>query len=638
MPHFSAFWKWQRASAPSHFAMGCWDGTLADAGPEHGPSPCWRLPSLQFLTLLPIPDMGGRVPVLQLWPTVMTERRARPAFQLLQGPSSMMDATPHFSKSNVLVIDDLASMRSQIVSNLTSLGFKDVASVSTCQKALTQLEQIKFDLILCDYHLGEVTSGQQFLEHLRTKALIPATTLFVMVTARRAYEEVMRAAEFSPDDYLVKPFTGAQLNTRLVKLFEKRNRFRDVHKASAKGDWAAAIALCDGILMASDRFAMEANKLKGQALLKARRPADAERLYRSVIAMRPLGWAEVGLARALSAQDALAAAESVLDGILTGSQKYSASDRMGAYDEMVNVMEATDRNKDALVVMQSAMSLSSGSLARARKLTNLAVGEGDLALAEKTVRKLVADNKNSHVKEASDYLMVADVLTLSGFADDALNTIHGVRKSFDNPRDLQTLAVAEAGAYVAKGDTATASQLLQSVSVENAADLSPTTAAALGKTLYRMGDDEAADKVMRHLIQNNPDDKEVVRAVHAAMTAVGKKDQAKALVDSSLVEASEINNEGVRLAYANKLDEAVALLTKAAELLPGNTQFVSNAALVIALALTKTDQIDRNQYQACLKYRQIVATREPNHPKLAQINGLLKLLEGVHHDAASRSA
>jgi DNA-binding response OmpR family regulator len=549
-----------------------------------------------------------------------------------------MDAIPHFSNSNVLVIDDLASMRSQIVSNLTLLGFKNVASVNSCQRALSQLEHIKFDLILCDYHLGEVTSGQQFLEHLRSKHLIPANTLFVMVTARRAYEDVMRAAEFAPDDYLVKPFTGAQLSTRLAKLFEKRDRFTAVHGAMARSNWTAAIAMCDDILGASDRFAMEANKLKGQSLLQAQRATEAEMLYRAVIAIRPLGWAELGLARALTAQNALTAAESILAQILNSGTKYSASDRMGAYDELVTVLEATDRSGDALAIMQEAMNLSSGSLARTRKLVNLAVGAGDLTLAAKTVRKLVDDNKNSNVKEAGDYLLVADVLTQSGFAEDALNAIHGVKKTFDKAHDLQTLAVAEVGAYAAKGDTATANKLLQSLGLESAVDLPPATAATLGKTLYRMGNDAAADQVMKHLVQNNPDNKAIVRSVHTAMTAVGKQDRAKALVDSSLVEAAEINNEGVRLAYANQLDEAVALLTKAAELLPGNTQCVSNAALVIALALTKADQIDRNQYQACLKYRQIVFSREPKHPKLGQIDGLLKVLEGVHHDAASRSA
>lgn len=547
-----------------------------------------------------------------------------------------MDATAHYSGSNVLVIDDIASMRSQIVSNLSSLGFSNVTSVNSCQRALTQLEHVKFDLILCDYHLGEVTSGQQLLEHLRTKEIISPTTLFVMVTARRAYEEVIRAAEFSPDDYLVKPFTGAQLNTRLSKLFEKRDRFRTVNDAMSKGEWAKAISLCDAILMAADRFAMEANKLKGRALLKAQRAAEAELLYRSVIAIRPLGWAELGLARALSAQHALSASESVLSEILSRGAQYGASDRMGAYDELVDVMEATDRTKEALTLMQEAMNLSSGSLARARKLTALAVTEGDLALAEKTVRKLVADNKNSHVKIASDYLLAADVLGMAGRADEALATINGVRKSFDNLVDLQTLAVAEAGVHLAKGDNATATQLLQDIPLDTALPLA--TAASFGKALYRMGENDSAARVMRNLIQNNPENRDAAHAVHAAMAAAGQQEHSKALVDSSLAEAAEINNEGVRLAYANQLDDAVALLTRAAGMYPGNTQFVSNAALVMALALTKAKDIDRNQYQACLKYRNIVAKRAPSHPKLGQIDSLLKMVQEVQRDAASRSA
>ena len=550
----------------------------------------------------------------------------------------MLEFSPRFSTHKVLVIDDIASMRSQIVSNLTSMGFKDVWSVASCQKALAHIAHIQFDLILCDYHLGEVTSGQQFLEHLRMRDLIPTTTIFVMVTARRAYEEVMRAAEFAPDDYLVKPFTGAQLNARLTKLFEKRYRFTAVHAAIDKSDWELAIALCESIVQTNDRFSMEAIKLKGYALLRARRIQEAELLYRTVLNIRPLGWAKLGLARALRAQNALAAAESVLGELLGDSQHYSASERMNAYDELTEVLEAADRNKEALGIMQQAMALSSGSLARARKMTQLAVDEGDIELAEKTVRKLVADQKHSQLKQSNDYLLASEVLSTAGHPEDALTVVHDVRKAFDDTRDVQTLTVAEATACVAKGDDAVAQKLLQSVPVEGATELPAATAAALGKSLYRLGHNEAADKVMRQLVQNNPDSKEVIRSVHAAMAAVGRQDQAKQLVDSSLEEVAKINDDGVRLAYAGKLDEAVAMLSKAAELLPGNIQFVSNAALVMALALTKTETVDRNQYEACLKYRKIVATREPNHPKLAQIDGLLKILEVASHDVASRRA
>jgi len=120
------------------------------------------------------------------------------------------------------------------------------------------------------------------------------------------------------------------------------------------------------------------------------------------------------------------------------------------------------------------------------------------------------------------------------------------------------------------------------------------------------------------------------------MAAVGQQDNASALVSSSLAEVAEINNEGVRLAYAGNFSEAMGLLTRAADLLPNNMQFLSNAALVIALALTR-EQADPSRLSDCVKYRQLLAARNPQHAKLAQIDGLLVQYK-EERNAASRSA
>lgn len=547
-----------------------------------------------------------------------------------------MDAVTRFANSNILVIDDIASMRTQIVSNLSLLGFKNVWSVGSCDKAMAQLAKMRMDLILCDYHLGEVTSGQQFLEHLRSKHLIPPSTLFVMVTARRAYEDVMRAAECAPDDYLVKPFTSAQLNTRLSNLIEKRNRFKSVHSAMQTNDWPAVVRHCDAIIAARDRFAMDATKIKGQALLKSARAGDAETLYRSVLEQRSLGWAKLGLARALKSQTRLPEAEELLETLIAEGRSNSAGDRMQAYDELSDLLQSTERNPEALSLLQNAMKVSPGSLARTRKATTLAAAEGELDFAETAMRQLLADYKNSDLKDAGDYLLAADVLSSNGHADEALATLKEARKSFDDDIDVQVLDIAAATAHIANGDTQLGQQLLEAIPLEAVGALAPNAVAALGKSLYKLGDRTAAEKVMRHLVQNNPDDPEVMRTVHAAMAAAGQQEHISTLVSSSLNEVAEINNEGVRLAYAGNFAEAIDMLTRAADLLPGNVQFLSNAALVIALSLTR-GETDPEKIGDCIKYRQLLAARNAHHPKLVQIDTLLLQYKG-ERNAASRSA
>jgi DNA-binding response OmpR family regulator len=548
-----------------------------------------------------------------------------------------MDSRARFETYKVLVIDDLAAMRSQIVSSLNLLGFKHVWSVNNCQQALAHIASIRFEIILCDYHLGDVTSGQQFLEHIRSHDLIPTSTLFVMVTAKRSYEDVMRVAECAPDDYLVKPFTGAQLDARISRLVEKRHRLNSIHSALANKNWPKAIALADQVIAARDRLALEAMKLKGIALLGAQNYTVAENLYRGVLATRSLGWARLGLAKVLKGKNQATEAEIEFTTLIAEGTKNAAADRMGAYDELIDLLQDSDRSKEALAIAQDAMTVSPGTLSRTRVVTRLAMDEGNYDLATSTVRKLVEDHRYSQVKLSTDYLMAADVLSTTGNADEALITISNVRKSFDEPADVQTLAIAEATVQFAKGNPELAEKLIQTIAPESVTKLSPTAAAAFGKSLYRLGDHEGATKIMRHLIQNNPDNVEIKRTVQAALSSVGLQAEGKALVESSMNEIAEINNEGVRLAYAGKLDEAIQLLTRAADAYQGNMQFVSNAALVIALALTKHG-MDSTRLATCMRYREILNQKAPNHAKLNQIDNLLHELHGQDNDAASRRA
>jgi hypothetical protein len=68
---------------------------------------------------------------------------------------------------------------------------------------------------------------------------------------------------------------------------------------------------------------------------------------------------------------------------------------------------------------------------------------------------------------------------------------------------------------------------------------------------------------------------------------------------------------------------------------PGNMQFVSNAALVMALSLTKTG-MNEERLASCLRYRESLIAQQPNHRKIPQIDYLLQKLQDQINDVASR--
>lgn len=82
----------------------------------------------------------------------------------------------------------------------------------------------------------------------------------------------------------------------------------------------------------------------------------------------------------------------------------------------------------------------------------------------------------------------------------------------------------------------------------------------------------------------------------------------------------------MRKAEAGQLEEAIASLCEAADRLPNNLQIVSNAALVIALDLSRNGK-DAEKFSKCLRYREALIKKAPNHAKLPQIDGLLKQLK-----------
>ncbi len=528
-----------------------------------------------------------------------------------------MPIITRLSNIKILAIDDLAGMRTQLTATLVTLGFERLSVCSGIREAMERLSEIAYDVIICDYYLGDATSGQQFLEHLRAKALIPPSTIFIMITAESGYVPVIRAAECAPDDYLVKPFTAAQFEARVIKLIEKRERLFPVHAAIEAGDIGQAVAQCDAVIHAKDRFSNDALKLKGSLLFKAGEYAKAQDVYQSVLDMRSIGWAQLGLARSLKAQNDGAKAETILEALIAENKHM-----MGAYDTLAEILSDTDRDKQALSVLQRATSVSPGTVARLRSMGRVAIAAGDAEIAEKTVRQLISEHKYSPVKEAGDYLMAASVLSGAGHPDEALLMVSAARGTFATDADRQTLSVAEATAHIARGDKEAAACALDGIREASAGSLDRETVAALGKALYTVGDDARGRKYLQYLVHNNPDDPKVLREVQATLSAAGKPDEAKAMVEGFRQEVIDENNAGVRLAQAGQLDEAIGKLTDAAERLPGNLQIISNAALVLALAISKKHP-SKQRMQDCLKYRKLMLLRDPNHPKLVQIDTLL---------------
>ena len=201
-----------------------------------------------------------------------------------------------------LLIDDIPEMRSTVRAQLADAGLDQCDVARNVKEAMERLQARRYDIIICDYNLGQGADGQQFLELVRRKNVLPLTTTFLMITGEASYEHVSTAAEFAPDDYLLKPFTSATMRVRLERILDKKEALKPIYRHMGKrGDRQLALAACDQVLAAKTRYGLDVLRLKGDLLMTLHRIDEALALYDGVLRLRATPWAEVGKARALAA-------------------------------------------------------------------------------------------------------------------------------------------------------------------------------------------------------------------------------------------------------------------------------------------------------------------------------------------------
>ena len=119
---------------------------------------------------------------------------------------------------DVLIVDDFATMRRILKNILRQIGFTNIYEADNGKNALNILKKQKFDLILCDWNMPEM-SGLELLNEVRSDNELKDTP-FVMVTAEAQKNNIIEAVQAGVSNYVVKPFTAETINGKLKKVFD----------------------------------------------------------------------------------------------------------------------------------------------------------------------------------------------------------------------------------------------------------------------------------------------------------------------------------------------------------------------------------------------------------------------------------
>jgi len=332
-------------------------------------------------------------------------------------------ADERFSRLKVLLIDDMATMRTTLRQQLQQIDVNTVDQASSANEALRLLKKGRYDLILCDYYLGNNTDGQQFLELIKESGLLPASTIFFMVTAESSYNFVATAGESLPDDYLIKPFTATNLRARLERLFDRKSELAAVNARLAARDLAGVISECDKLIEQRSKVAVDALRAKGQALLDLGRYDDAKRIYAQVLQMRSaLPWAQLGVARALKGAGNLSEAKEQADLLIAENPQFVA-----AYDLLVSILEEQGNDAEALQAIKKSEEVVP-SVRRARMVGEACYRNGDLAAAESAFSKVVERTKFSLTSSDGDHCALAQVFVDRNEPAKALKVLNDAKK------------------------------------------------------------------------------------------------------------------------------------------------------------------------------------------------------------------
>ena len=126
-----------------------------------------------------------------------------------------MPADPNM---NILVVDDMSTMRRIVKNILKQLGFNNLEEAENGQEALTKLKADTYGFVVSDWNMP-VMMGIDMLRAIRADESLKKIPV-LMVTAEAQKENLMEAVQAGVSNYVVKPFTAETMQDKINKIFK----------------------------------------------------------------------------------------------------------------------------------------------------------------------------------------------------------------------------------------------------------------------------------------------------------------------------------------------------------------------------------------------------------------------------------
>lgn len=475
-----------------------------------------------------------------------------------------------YAHKRFLVVDELDTFRFSAKQMLKSMGLKLVDTAASAQKVISSLQDVDYDVILCNFDLGKGRNGQELLEELRFKGLLKYTALFFIITAEVSKDKVMGTLENEPDGYLVKPVMPVELNKRLSRALEQSEALQPINEKIDQQDFEAAIALCAEKIQEKDRYITRCLKTKAFLHRKLDQSDEARRAYEHALQLGDYDWAKFGLAELLIDDQRFDRAETLLNSMIENDTM-----RVEAYDLLAALFRKQNRFDKSLEMLEEAISISPNSVLRQKLLADLSMQISQPEKAVDAYRKVIKLGEQSIYGTVNNYLDFADCVSKvikddqssdqKKLAKEGFTILGKANKRFfgmDDEVKLKT-HMAEAKIFAGQGDMDKAQDCLNNVLAQcNQEDRAITmdTSMMLAKTLYEFNRGEDAEAYLNQVADRHTGNANATGQVYDLFDAQ--------ISLQARQKAADLNKSGIQYHSEGKLDMAIASFAKAIKLTP----------------------------------------------------------------------
>ncbi|MGR9012558.1 MAG: tetratricopeptide repeat protein [Gammaproteobacteria bacterium] len=487
----------------------------------------------------------------------------------------------NFESKNILVVEDQSIIRETIKHILFSLGARHIVEAGTGINGIVEMRRCQFDIVLCDYNLGDGKNGQQILEEAKHFKLLPFNAVFIMITIEQSRNMVLSALDCKPDDYLIKPFNRVQLSTRIERCIARKEYLVSIEREIDIGNVYQAIQNCEKLLEEGNKKTrLYVLKIRAELALIIGDVTAAKRIYQEVLQERDIPWAKLGLIIIVFWEGNY---EQAVESLKRFIEQYPMT--LEAYDWLARSYEALGDDQEAVAALNQAIDLSPQAILRQQRLGLLADKAENIEVAKKAYKAAVSLGRYSVYGSSSDFSGLANVYLKSNSTGDALKILNDMNKLFFNDPDSRIrAAILEIEIQKVKNNGVVSQKPYEKafkLHEQFGSQISRELRLEMAKIGHLSGASEIVDEILADLIKTNIDDKCFIGEITKMCNAVISDNYAEKLISQVKQELVDINNIGVNLFKEGRIGDALAVFDDAVEKMPNNQTIALNRLKII---------------------------------------------------------